>query len=267
MKWLNVWNLVKDDNTLASGWWQVGDYWYYFNVYGQMMTNTWVQVGADYYKVDEEGKMLTGWYKENGKWYYLEPNSTGFKGRMYYNGTFSINDTNYTFDVDGSLIESYVSEYLISFVKGYEKFYSYKYDDGTGTITQGYGATGNEIANWGDTITEEQASEELRKSLNDNYAATIIKDLNAMNITLEKYQFDALVSFAYNVGVSALFGSKLYKYIVAGGRDADTILSYFRLWNKYYNESTKQIEVSNGLNKRRIAEANIFNKGIYDSKH
>jgi len=162
---------------------------------------------------------------------------------------------------------SLVSDDCISFVKGYEKFYSYKYDDNTGTLTQGFGATGNEIANWGDTITEAEASEELQTVINANYAKPIKADLDAKGITLTQCQFDSLTSCAYNIGVSSLLGSTLYRYTVSNGRDADIIKEYFLMWDKCYDEDTKQIEVSQGLYLRRVAEANIFNNGVYDSTH
>lgn len=147
----------------------------------------------------------------------------------------------------------------------YEKFYSYKYDDGTGTITQGYGCIGDEIADWGDTITEQQASDRLKELINNNYAKPITEYLDGKGVTLTQCQFDALTSCAYNIGVGSIEGSSLMRYIVSGGRDADTILADFCMWSKAkINGVSTTLE---GLYKRRVAEANIFNNGVYDSTH
>lgn len=270
-KW--CWSLVGDNNVLLTGWQKVGDYWYYMYSNGQMACDEWIQLNNLWYKINDKGQMLTGWYQDTStnKWYYLEPNSTGNgKGSMYKSCTSTIDGKDYTFNDDGSMVEtntSLVSDDCLSFVKGYEKFYSYKYDDNTGTLTQGYGATGNEIANWGDTITEAEASDELQIVINANYATPIKADLDAKGVTLTQSQFDSFTSCAYNIGVSSLLGSSIYKYVVNGGRDADIIMTDFLMWDKCYNEDTKQIEVSQGLYNRRVAEANIFNNGVYDSTH
>lgn len=260
MKW--KWCLEDDTGNLCLGWFQVGDYWYYFYSNGVMACDEWVNINQEWYRVDEQGHMITGWYQDyNGYWYYLEEQSNGNKGLMYMSTTANINGTSYTFDGEGHWTKL-ISDNLVSFVKGYEKFYADPYNDGTNTITQGYGATGKEIEIWqGKTITEQQASDELDQSLINLYGIPIKNDLDSKNCNLSQIQFDSLVSFAYNCGVNSLLNSTLYKYIISGGRDKDTITTYFRMWNKVNGE------VWEGLDKRRIAEANIFNSGVYDSSH
>jgi lysozyme len=226
-----------------------------------MACNEWLQLDNKWYRLDKEGHMIIGWWQdENGIWYYFEENSNGNKGVMYQNGFYSISGVNYTFDSEGNYIEL-ASNNIVNFIKEYEQFYPNKYDDGTGTITQGYGATGNEIEQWGDTITEGEATNELNNSLKNNYSKLIMSDLNTKNIILSQSQFDSLVSFAYNCGVNNLLNSTLYNYIISGGRNKDKITAYFRMWNKVNGE------VWGGLDKRRISESNIFNNNVYDSTH
>lgn len=124
---------------------------------------------------------------------------------------------------------------------------------------------GDEIADWGDTITEQQASDRLKELINNNYAKHIKADLDSKGISLTQYQQDALYSCAYNIGVSSLLNSSLYRYIVNGGQDADTIQSYFCMWSKATINGVSTTLV--GLYKRRVAESNIFNNGVYDSTH
>lgn len=267
-KW--KWVLINDDNTLAKGWNKIGDYWYLLDSNTGIMLTGWQKVENNWYYLDPStGQMQVGWFKDKDKWYYLNElhNDAYDKGVMVANCTIDINGTSYTFNSDGVWQDnsSLVSEDCIDFVKGYEKFYSYKYDDGTGTITQGYGCIGDEIADWGDNITEQQASDRLKELINSNYAKPIKEYLEGKGVKLTVPQFDALVSCSYNIGVGSLEGSTLMRYIVNGGRDADTIQSYFCMWSKATINGVST--TLSGLYKRRVAEANIFNNGIYDSSH
>lgn len=258
-KW--SWCLVKDDNTLATGWNKVGDYWYYMQSNGAMKIGWLQDTDKTWYYLDSTGRMLTGWQKIDDKDYCFADN-----GSLYVNCT---TPDGYNVDSNGVWIKSLVSDDCIAFVKGYEKFYSYKYDDGTGEITQGYGCTGDEIKDWPANVTEEFASDKFKELINNKYAKPIAADLDSKGIKLEQNQFDAIVSCAYNIGVGdskeGMLSSTLYKYIVSGGRDANTILEYFRMWNKVIENNVAV--VWSGLDKRRKAEANIFNNGVYDSTH
>lgn len=66
-------------------------------------------------------------------------------------------------------------------------------------------------------------------------------------------QFDAMVCFAYNVGVGAFSGSTLLKMHKAG--DFDGAAKQFLRWNK--NDG----KVMRGLTRRRSAEAELYRSG------
>jgi lysozyme len=68
---------------------------------------------------------------------------------------------------------------------------------------------------------------------------------------LTQNQFNALVSFAFNLGVSALSRSTLLKKVNANPQDI-TITNEFLKWNKAGGK------VLNGLTKRRTIEAKIY---------
>jgi lysozyme len=70
--------------------------------------------------------------------------------------------------------------------------------------------------------------------------------------TLNENQFSALVSFAYNCGLSNLNKSTLLKRVNANPSDA-TIRDAFAMWNKAGGV------VLAGLTKRRSAEALLYN--------
>lgn len=248
---------VQDDNgEIVKGWYKDKDKWYYLNDNGVMQTGWIKDKDSRWYYLDSNGAMQTGWFKYDDKWYYLEPNSTGYKGEMYCNGTYTIDGKEYTFKANGELIEGLISDKLIDFIKSWEGYYSKPYYDCVGVKTLGYGMTGEEIEGI-DYVTEEQATEMLKDWINKKYAPVIKSDLDSKGIALKQNEFDALVSFAYNCGTAGLLGSTLYKNIVDGIRDTNTITSNFQAWS---NGGGKRIE---GLYRRRTKEAAMFLNGEY----
>jgi lysozyme len=113
--------------------------------------------------------------------------------------------------------------------------------------TIGWGSTGPGIAK-GVVWTQKQADERFAADL-----GRFEKAVALMAPVTTQSQFDALVSFAYNVGLSALNDSTLLrlhnKGDYAGAKDQ------FARWNK--NDG----KVMNGLTRRRAAEAALYGKG------
>jgi GH24 family phage-related lysozyme (muramidase) len=146
-----------------------------------------------------------------------------------------------------------ISKQCVDFIKDFEGFEPTIKNDIVNVPTLGYGMTGKEIQGL-KHITEEQASIMLEKLLNDNYALPIKKNLDANRFVLNQNEFDALVSMAYNIGVSGLFGSTLYKNVLKGIKDKSTITANFQAWS---NAGGKRVE---GLYRRRTEEAKMFLK-------
>jgi len=259
-KW--QWCLVDDNDVLLTGWQKTGDFWYYLRSNGTMATG-WIQDSGRWYFLNENGQMLTGWYQDdnNDKWYYLyeetDSSNAKYKGAMAADCTIIINNKSYTFNSDGSMVDgSLVSDDGIDFIKSWEGFYSEPYIDCVGVLTLGYGMTGDEISGIS-SVTEAQASEMLKDLVNTKYANVIKSDLNDKGVNLSQNQFDAFASFSYNCGTEALLGSTLYKNVVAGVRDPDTITSNFQAWS---NGGGQRIE---GLYRRRTKEAAMFLNADY----
>lgn len=250
MSW--KWCYEKDDKALATGWLQLGDKWYYLNSNGTMETG-WTEVEGKWYFLDSEGEMKTGWLQDKNKWYCLANN-----GVMYSDCVAVIDGKNYSFNKDGVMSESLVSDKLIDFEKSFEGFSATPYFDEVGVKTLGYGMTGEEIEGI-ISITEEQATQMLKDWINKKYAPVIKADLDNKGITLEQHQFDALVSMAYNVGTGGVLGSTLYRNICNGVRDCDTITANFTAWSKAGGQ------VLPGLLRRRQQEANMFLNGVYET--
>jgi lysozyme len=96
-------------------------------------------------------------------------------------------------------------------------------------------------------LTEAQAEKMLFEDTLD-YGNRI----NSLKLDLKQHQFDALVSFAYNVGFNALKQSTLLKRIKVNASDIN-IQAAFGMWVKANGS------VMLGLVRRRRAEAELFN--------
>lgn len=135
----------------------------------------------------------------------------------------------------------------IDAVKDYEGVRLKAYDDGVGVWTIGVGHTAG--VKRGDVITMDQVDEFLRADLEDAEQA-----VNARVVApLSQGQFDALVSFVFNVGAGAFIASTLLKKLNA--RDYDGAADEFLRWNKAGGR------VMAGLTKRRISERMMFLTG------
>lgn len=134
----------------------------------------------------------------------------------------------------------------IDLIKKFEgcKLKTYKCSAGVDTI--GYGSTGPHVRP-GMTITQAEAE------------ALLIKDLSRFEVGVSKLakkttqgQFDALVSFAFNLGLGNLESSTLLKMHNAG-KYAEAAEQFHR-WTKAAGK------VLLGLIKRRAAESDLYCK-------
>lgn len=95
-------------------------------------------------------------------------------------------------------------------------------------------------------LSEAEATEILRNDL-QKYADAVSK---AVTVPLNDNQFDALVSWCYNVGPGAVAKSTLVRKLNAG--DYAAVPSELAKWNKAGGKVLK------GLTRRRAAEAALF---------
>jgi len=124
-----------------------------------------------------------------------------------------------------------------------------------GKITIGAGTTiypNDTAVKMGDKCTKEQAQGYLMHDLERR--AKAIGDL-----PVNQNQYDAIISFVYNVGIANWNNSTLRKLVKANPKDED-IYNEFLKWNKL--RSKGKMVVSNGLTNRRVAEATLYNKHI-----
>jgi lysozyme len=139
------------------------------------------------------------------------------------------------------------SEAGINFIKAFEGLRLQAYPDpgsGRAPWTIGYGTTKG--IRPGMVITKARAEEMLRRDLREIEQG--VNDLIKVEIT--QTMFDALVSFAYNVGVGNLRRSTLLKNLNQG--DIQGAADQLLRWNRARGR------VRPGLTRRRVAERDLF---------
>ncbi|MEQ1105211.1 MULTISPECIES: lysozyme [Acinetobacter] len=144
-----------------------------------------------------------------------------------------------------------ISNNGLNLIKQFEGLRLNAYDDGVGVWTIGYGTikypNGVRVKR-GDKITQAQADQYIA-----NDVATFERAVNMLvNVPLNQNQFDALVSFTYNLGATNLSASTLLKKL--NSKDYKGAAAEFPKWNKAGGK------VMTGLVRRRKAEMELFNK-------
>lgn len=146
---------------------------------------------------------------------------------------------------------SSVSGLGVDLIKRFESLFLDAYVDAVGVLTIGYGHTKNVYS--GQRITEAQAEALLVTDLND--AASDIHRM--VNVPLNQQQFDALVSFVFNVGGGSLSDTGVARALSA--RNYDYVPNEFSRW--IYGGG----RVLNGLVRRRCSEGILWDHGYVDT--
>lgn len=138
----------------------------------------------------------------------------------------------------------------INLIKTAEGFSPVVYTCPAGKLTVGYGHVVSKLDNIVPPISEQDALAMLLRDLDSREAAV----LDLVDVPLTQGQFDALVSFVYNLGRNALGGSTLLRQLNAGNyREA---ADQFLRWDKA--QVNGRFIALPGLIKRRAAERALF---------
>ena len=145
-----------------------------------------------------------------------------------------------------------ISEKGIELIKQFEGCKLFAYRDTVGIPSIGYGHTKG--VKMGMSVTQKQADDFLLEDIKP-----CEKVLNAMCINFKQNQFDALVSWIFNLGEGKFSGSTMRKKIISRATDIEITDQMVR----WYNAGGKP---SAGLMRRRVTEANMFlGKNIYST--
>ena len=132
----------------------------------------------------------------------------------------------------------------IALIKEFEGLRLKAYQCPGGVWTIGYGHTAG--VKPGMVITESQAEEYLKADL-----SAFERYLNGLGLALNQNQFDALVSFIYNVGTGNFSSSTLLRKVRVTPQD-NSIMDEFLRW--VYSKG----RVLPGLQRRRLAEMKLY---------
>jgi len=167
---------------------------------------------------------------------------------------------------------SRISNEGLKLVKDFEGLRLKPYLDAVGIPTIGYGTTfyedGTKVRMGDRPISEKRANNLLEYTLSnfEKYIDSYVK------VPIDQYQFDALLTFCYNVGPRNLKSSTLLKKLNKNPNDKE-IFTEFLKWDKadgsrdgIDNDGDGLIDEPgekrklNGLTRRRLAEANLYFK-------
>tara|TARA_S200002703_G_scaffold74749_1_gene64464 strand:+ start:1717 stop:2160 length:444 start_codon:yes stop_codon:yes gene_type:complete len=137
-----------------------------------------------------------------------------------------------------------ISQEGLSLIKKFEGCELEAYKCAAGVWTIGYGSTKG--VKQGDTISQEDADKLLLHEMKEY--ETYVNDM--VNVDLTQNQFDALVSWVFNLGPANLAASTLLK--VLNTKDYEGVPAQIKRWNKAGGK------VLQGLIRRREAEALLF---------
>ena len=132
----------------------------------------------------------------------------------------------------------------LALIKKFEGCELEAYQCSAGVWTIGYGHTKDVVE--GMTISKEEAEQMLVDELHEyeNYINEYV------NVALSQNQFDALVSWVYNLGPANLSASTMLKVLNSG--EYEDVPAQMKRWNKAGGK------VLEGLVRRREAEACLF---------
>ena len=137
-----------------------------------------------------------------------------------------------------------ISQEGLSLIKKFEGCELEAYKCAAGVWTIGYGSTKG--VKEGDTLTEEETDNLLLHEM-DEYEGYV---LEAVEMPLSQHQFDAIVSWTFNLGPSNLKASTMLKVLNKG--EYEDVPAQIKRWNKAGGK------ILEGLIRRREAEALLF---------
>jgi len=156
--------------------------------------------------------------------------------------------------------ERKASDELIELIKYFEGFLPKATED-YGQYTIGYG-TACDPKDYPNGITKEEAEVLLREAV-----AKFEKNVNDFalknRLVFSQQQFDALVSFTYNLGPNWLNNESTLRSAVISGAKGNDFLFAITMWCTAGKDGEKQI--LNNLVRRRLIEANVYLNGVYST--
>lgn len=138
------------------------------------------------------------------------------------------------------------------FIRNFEGFREFAYLDSGGLATIGWGTRldSEGIVKYKDGIKQDHALALFNMSV-----SSIIRELGRCPFNgFQEWQYDAVISLAYNIGYGAFASSTIYKQLCVRSIDLTSWLFFCR---------DNKDRISEGLQNRRRAELKLFIYSIY----
>lgn len=149
----------------------------------------------------------------------------------------------------------HISSAGLNLITGFEGYVGHPYRDAVGVWTIGYGHTEGVGPN-SRSITHQEAISLLKDDLRRKYEPYV----NALNLPLTQSQFDALVSFVYNLGPGPLGRGHTMGDALRARKWHDAANAFLL----YDHAGGRVLE---GLRRRRVAERALFLKSVSPLVH
>ncbi|MDO4443469.1 MAG: N-acetylmuramoyl-L-alanine amidase [Slackia sp.] len=117
-------HLDEESCAMDSGWYRVGDTWYFSDESGAMQTG-WLQRGDTWYWLDDSGAMATGWRFIGGDWYWFDGS-----GAMATRNFVAFDGSAWLADDTGRLVMGVSGWYLLDSI--------WLYSNGDGSLATGW---------------------------------------------------------------------------------------------------------------------------------
>lgn len=150
------------------------------------------------------------------------------------------------------------SDKIIDLIKHFEGFLPKAKED-YGQYTIGYG-TACDPDDYPNGITKAEAEVLLRDAVK-KFEGYVNNFANNNKLTLTQNQFDALLSFTYNLGPAWLNSSSTMRTAVLTGKTGNDFLFAITMWCTASSNGERYI--LNSLVQRRLIEANVYLNGVY----
>ncbi len=159
-----------------------------------------------------------------------------------------------------------LSEAAVEFLHGSEGFSGYVYKDVAGLDTIGYGHLIKPGETFNEPISKEEALELYNKDVG-KFTTAVDNFEKEYNVKLTQNQYEAMVSFSYNLGENIWKENTTIKSLILSGNYTEQeIKDAFGLFCKYRDRETQEYVRSRGVYNRRIDEAELFLYGDYERR-
>ena len=155
--------------------------------------------------------------------------------------------------------ETRLSAEGIALLKQFEGYRAYPYWD-VSQWSVGYGTKcpDDKLEQWKENGITEREAEGLLFTYVNKFGLSLQWFVETFHLDLNQHQYDALMLFTYNVGSGWMREDGLLRSAVISGATGNDFIYPFVLWCKADKVS------SDGLIKRRLAEANLYLNGEYN---